>query len=609
MVLTRRPDPGDFSIFGITHQRDWLLRRVAQSHPGISPGTIDFGTAGQVFFFSTYADAAESDVAVVLKLGVVVSPSGSALSAQRLLQESIITPDGVQTDRLAGNAAIIYLDKTQPRWFVYQTLLSIPQIYYASFEAGVLCGDNLRTMTQWIDGVDLNEEKIPLHFLFRLIPGPQTYFKQINRLCPGQSLAWKAGDFTTHPPKGFQNAANLQPPGGVSRNAAGQILDQVRQVSQSYVDAPISNPAHFATLLSGGIDSSVIQLALNQAYSSSQPLRSFSYAMLTPDYQAEMEYANQAHRSLRTDHSVVEVRPEQYLDLLTKTIETAAYPSLCVETDPCVLALAQYARTNASEIRFFFAGHGADALFGSGVARKLLLLDVSRRIPGARWLLKSVARGIEPRFSKKAHGMQEIADILPELRDPDSIKIPVNTMAVFTDIDMALRCFGEAAIKEALRYRRDYVSQYLSSTHLMEQVHTVGLVTWDYEAAVFENQLFMAYRQERRYPFLDERILRLAYAIDPKDRYIKLTQVKYLLKEILIRNSLSDITRNPKRGGNFLSDLHGWMKHGPLCDRVQSIQRPGFISQKDFNQLKERPGPFLWELLIFDIFREKILDR
>jgi hypothetical protein len=181
-------------------------------------------------------------------------------------------------------------------------------------------------------------------------------------------------------------------------------------------------------------------------------------------------------------------------------------------------------------------------------------------------------------------------------------------VGVFTDVTLARHCFGDAVLLGALEYRRDFAARYLDSSNCMEQVHTLDLLTWDYEAAVFGYQLFLAHTKQKLYPFLDEDFLRMAYAFDPHVRYMKWLTVKPLLKQILVQKSFPLIARNPKRGGTFEEDLFTWMKEGLLSERVHSIQRPGFLSQKDFQYLLENPSPFLWELLLFDIFRERIIN-
>jgi asparagine synthetase B (glutamine-hydrolysing) len=602
---------GDFTFFGYTRDREGFVGQRVPARLGVVPRTIDLGTAGQVFFYTSYADVAESEESVALKLGIARSGSMVPLSSSELLRRGILQSDGIDSGQLVGSASTICLSKNEPAFAVYQTLLSVSQIYYATFDGGIVCADSLRILVRLLDHIAMNEEAIPMHFMFRLVPGYLTYFDGVYGLYPGQSLIWNDGNLRVNLVSDLRSKANGAYLRKADSKASLMLFDSLKQVLRTYVDSAQGTGRQYATLLSGGVDSSLIQLALNElALSEQSPSvgrpSSFSYSVLTAGFEAETAYADQARRSLGTDHTVVKISPDEYLDLLVKTVDTVHHPSLCVETDPCMLALAEYLSANEPDVRFCLVGHGADALFGLRLARKLLILQLIQKTPGAGLLLPGLSRLIQSFLPKKAHGLREVADMLSALQNPDDFKNPANIVAVHTDVEMTRRCFGDAVLSRVLRYRRDFAAQYLDSTHHMEQTHTIDLLTWDYESAVFGSQLFLAYQKEKWYPFLDEDFIRLAYTFDPAVRYMKGANTKALLKQILVQRSLPAIARNPKRGGTFEEDLFVWMKQGPLRDRVQSIRRPGFLSKRDFQQLKDHPSPFLWELLVFDIFRERI---
>jgi len=598
---------GDWTLFGFTRKPETLLKQYLPARLGIEPASIRLGALGYLFFYTSYGDIGESEKAIAIRLGNAYSPSLSPLSAQDLLRHEILHPDRIDLNQLSGNASLICLSKIEPQFAVYQTLLSALQIHYTIFDGGILCADNLRALVSLLGRIEANETAIPMHFLFRLIPGGLTYFKGIHSLCPGELLVWENDNLRVKLMHDLRSAASDTRWSHADPKASSMLFESLKRILGTYVSDVQENGARFGTLLSGGVDSSVIQLALNDRYPSTKT-SSFSYSMLAPSFEAEIRYADQARRSLQTDHTVVEILPDNYLDLLTRTIDTVYHPSLCVETDPCILALAEHIQANARNLRFFFAGHGADALFGAPIARKILALNLSRRLPAARVLLMGTAKLIQQHAPQKADGLRQIADMLPELQNQNSFRVPANVMNVYTDINMARTCFGDEALLKALEYRRDFVARYLDSSSYMEQVHTIELLTWDYEAAVFTQQLFLAHRKEILFPFLCEDMLRLAYSFDPSVRYIKDANVKPLLKQILVQKSLPAIAKNPKRGGTFEEDLFAWMKQGPLQERVRSIKQPSFMSQKDLQQLMDNPSPFLWELLIWDIFQERIID-
>jgi asparagine synthetase B (glutamine-hydrolysing) len=596
---------GDFTIFGFTKNPKTFLDEEIPSRLGIIPNRIDIGTAGSIFFFTSYGDWTETDDSITIVLGLVKSPCHSRLKSQDLIRQRIAIPNGIESNRIWGNATVICLSKIEPRIAAFLTLLSVSQLFYSQLDDGFLCADNLKGLVSLLGHPAVNEEAIPMHFLFRLIPGKSTYFKNIYSICPGEMITWYDGVLRTKLVKNLDSL--IQDTGSkLSESKASRILfEHLEDAIITYIP-DLKTAGKFANLLSGGIDSSVIQLALKKL--GVHPLRSFSYTISTPEFEAERRYVDQARQLLKTDHVNIDIKPDNYLDLLVRTIDTVFHPSLCVETDPCFLALVEYLDTNAPDIRFCFAGHGADALFGSSFVNKILLLEFSRIFPGARWLLRVLGKFVRPFSPVKSDGLQVVADILPNFREKNSFHNPLNMMNIYTDMNYARRCFGDKVLFTALEYRRDFVAAYRDSANLMEQVQTIELLTWDYEAAIFSQQLFLAHRKHLLFPFLEQDILSVAYAIKPFNRYIKGIQVKPILKQILKHDLMSGIAENPKRGGTFEDDLFTWMRQGILKERVRSIKRPGFLSANDFQQLVDHPTPFLWELLLFDIFQERIID-
>lgn len=185
---------GAFTIFGFTQEPENLLKRRLSERLGIVPRMIDFGNAGHFFFYTSYGDVAETERAIVLKLGFVRSPTKSPLSAQQLLGQKIATPQRIAHDALRGNALIACFDKTEAKFVAFKNLLSLPQLYYWMSGDELIGSDNLRCLVDVLDRVELNEDMIPFHFMFRHVPGTLTYFQNVQRLFPGQLLKWKEGN-------------------------------------------------------------------------------------------------------------------------------------------------------------------------------------------------------------------------------------------------------------------------------------------------------------------------------------------------------------------------------------------------------------------------------
>jgi len=605
---------GDFTVFGFTQEPGTFLQHDLPSRLGISARTIDFGEASHFFFYTSYGDVAETDEMIVLKLGLVHSPTGSPLSAQQLLDSGLVSPSEIKADELRGNSLIACFSKTAPEFVIYKTLLSMPQLYYSTHSQMLLCTDSPRPHLALLDQVEVDEEVIVQHFLFRYALGTHTYFRDIHRLLSGQLFRWRAGDIELKQIRDLRPEPDAPAYDRVDSHSIDALYEEMGNVIGAYVKDIESAGHSFGNMLSGGVDSTIVQLLINDCVSAPEQRKTFSYTMRVPEFEFEIKYARDASQVLQTDHTFVDVWPKDYPGLLTRTIETLGYP-IPAESQPCKLAIAEHLSASDSNLRFFFVGTGGDTLHGTTLAKKMKLLEMVRNVPLSSLALKSVAALARPIAPRKAHGLRQIAGMLSELDDPYSYKIPANIVAVYTDIDIARRSFGDRALKQAFEYRHQMEAQFLDSPHHIEKVHAMELVTDAYETSVLVNHLYLAHRREQIYPFLDEGFIRVSYAFDPSIRYLKGQQVKPLLRRILEQKSLASIAHRPKGPSVFNNALHDWMRSGLMRDMVQAIERPGFLDKSDFERLLEvptwdpldEPNWFLWNLLTFDIFQKQVV--
>lgn len=596
------PKIGDCTIFGFTPDPEEVLKRRLPLRLGVTPQTLPVGDRGHLFFYTSYGDVAESDEAVALKLGFARSPTKSPLSAQQLLNQKIVTPGFVNADALRGNALVACFSKTQPLFSVFKTLLAVPQLYYWVSDDGIICSDRLRCIVSLMQRAELNTDALPMHFLFRSTPGSLTYIRNVQRMLPGQFLKWKDEETSVSLIKDLSFAD-----GGVSfaqADARSQsiLYESLRDTIGDYVTQAEATGQNAANLLSGGVDSSLIQFVINQRSKSAS--RSFSFAARAPSFEFEIENARQASQFFHTEHTFVEFGPEDYPNLLARTIDTLAQPPV-LSTEPSMLAVSEFVDTANVPIRFFFSGQGADALFGLEGATKLKGLKCLSRIPGAAIALRGSGTLLKP-FTARSRQLLKGANILARANDPWAQESPQNTLAVYTDTERLRQCFGDQALRAALEYRRELAAQYRKSDHYLEQVYVMDLVTDSYEVDTQRHQLFLAHYREQLHPFLDEDILRAGFAFHPDVRYIRGFRTKYLLKDILEQRTGSAAAQRPKGFSIFESDLFNWMQNGPLRPWVDDIQLPGFVSRADYESLVQKPDYFLWGLLLLDIFQKRI---
>lgn len=606
---------GDFTVFGFTVHPD-VLQHTLSNRLGVVPRVIDFGSAGHFFFYTSYGEVEETEEVIGLKLGLARSTWQAPFSTKQLIEQGLLTPQTINADAVRGNALLACFSKKVPQFSVYKTLLSMPQLYYSVINGDLICTDTPKCHAALLRQLEICEEAITQHFLFRYPLGRYSYFRDVYRLMPGELFVWDGGDLNTRQVRTLRK----EPGDPVFTTADTASIDALYQGMLKIMGAYISDAETcgyvVANLLSGGIDSSIIQVMINKELSAAFPRKSYSYAVRVPSFEYEIEYARQASEIFQTEHTFVNIYPEDFVDLLFETSDALAQP-VCSEAEPCLFALGKHIAANEDDaIRFFTIATGADTLYGLAIARKINVIQKVRSIPGSSLMLRTVANFFGAQSTKR-HALRQIAGVLPELDDPDSFKTPTNMIATYTDIDVARRCFGDDVVRQALQYRRSLETVYLDSSSYMEKVHMIDFLSDAYENAVINHLMFLSQGREHIPPFLDESFIRLNRAFPPQVRFLNGHEIKPLLKRILERHSSSTVTKKPKGASVFSEDLFGWMKHGFLRDLIHDIDRPDFVSKAEINKLLDQieypavhdpRGWFLWNLLTFDVFQKRIIN-
>lgn len=595
---------GDFSVFGFTSDPDTLLKRDLPLRLGINPRTIDFGTAGQLFFYTTYGDIAETDQAIAIKLGFLRSLEMSPLSASDLLKQQIVGLGTIDSGRVHGNAMVATIGKKECCFSAYKTLLGVPQLYYAQVDGSVICSDRLRCIVSLLDRVDLNEDIIPMHFLFRSTPGELTYYRQIRRLLPGEYLRWTDGELRLKLVQDFRFTDSSDLAYRDGRHLLESLYESLNYVVGDYVAQVENGGGNLATLLSGGVDSSLLQHLIGKQ-TTRLPQRSYSFAVRAPSFSHEIEYAQQASQLFGTEHTFVDIQPQDYPGLLIRTIDALAQPPI-LETEPGMLSVAEFARASGSPERYFLSGQGADTVFGLNWSKKLKALHTASKFPGAAWILSATGSVLKP-LERISQMVLKGGDILACAENPDAYLSPVNSIVVYVDPGMLRRCFGDDALRNALHYRRELAARYLDTDHYLEKVHIVDLLTDTYELGVQRQQLFLAQEREKIHPFFDDDILRAGFTIPADARYIKGLRPKYLLKDLLEQKTGAPVAHKSKGFSIWEADLLAWMQSGSLRTMVEGIKLPGFMTQVELDRLLTKPDYFLWGLLLFDQFQRRCL--
>ena len=357
-----------------------------------------------------------------------------------------------------------------------------------------------------------------------------------------------------------------------------------------------------AILLSGGVDSSLMVLAAGR--SGRKPVALTTITQRTAELEREIVYARQAAERLQAEHRFVEAGRTDYAEALIETIKVLGQPPHHESTVNGLVSSRELARQEPG-LGLLLHGQGADALQGLNVAAGI---QYAERCPAWSLPVLRLAANLLARVAPtKASGAHAAAAMLNALRTPESHLHPANAQAAYTDWAAMEQAFGCRALREAMGYRRAWAARYADAETVTEQVQMIDLLSDAWDTACLTRQVGLAHGREIAFPFLDEAVVSASLAFNPRVRFAAGRRTKPVLKAALAAGTSRAFADRPKLSGGFPSALFEEMRSGSLADLVRSIKRPGFVSRELFEQKKERPDWFTWNLLTFDLWEKLVL--
>ena len=610
---------GFFSVFGITRRnRDWLTC-LFSDRLGITPTVISYPNNESCFYYTNHGEIQETDESIYLKVGFLRSSDGTSLIIDKN-NEQKLNPHDLENGAISGNGYLIRLHRHEPHLTIFMTFMATSQVYHMLWEGGILCTTDLRVLLKITDEIRINEKAIPLHLVYRVVPGPMTHFRDVFRMFPGEIITWHNCALEIRHLRDMYSTTEKPEYDHLDNAVYEEYFQKLSGIMNTYVREIRRSNGGIANQLSGGVDSAVIQLLIEQQTSKSGAPPTFSYAWEADSFKFEVGYAKLASELLGTSHTFLDIQNKNYADLLVRTVETLGQPNVHAEHSPGQLALAEYVAAEYPELHCVFGGVGSDVLHGIGRANPVDVSDKHMNSPG-HYALREFYKlvGVPIRME----GLRGLPHVLRFFfipgtygcpRTPAKLLDAVNGVDIpYTSLETLRHFMGDQVLLDSLEYAQRLTEDTLTSHTPVERVHDTAMIIDAYDAAVASQILFSASKKVLIPFYFDQEVIRLAKSVSPEVRYLHNNEIKPILKSILRQKSLDKIVHKKKGASGFHRDLQSWMRSGPLREMVHSIERPGFINQKDFRRLIENRYPFgydlVWPLLTYDIFRKHIAEQ
>jgi hypothetical protein len=597
----------------------WSRSGRALAPPSSWPATLaagvesfDYGDAGRTTFAVAGGERARDERRLVVKLGGLRDAAGGRLSAADILRRDLVAADAVAAEKLTGNGLAIALDPRAPRFAAYGTLLALPQLHYAFTADGFAAASEPRLLLPLLDRVEIDEEAVPAHFLFRFVPGRRTYFRGVSRLYPGELLRFDGGRIELRRRRRLRDLEASVPRFDGIDDAGVEWLDRtMSDTTAAWVSEAEAAALPVGNLLSGGLDSSLAQVWLNDLGPRVQR-RSWSFTVDAPSFAFEERYAREASALLGTEHRFATVREAEYPGLFDAALDALAEPTLYNEGWACQLAVAEFLKGDAGGARVVFAGNAADALHGIGDLKAIRLW---RQLTARPRRLERLRRGL-PQLRARLRSRPETLAWIEALEmsdDPATFLDPSSYVSIAGELAYAVPAFGEAAVFRAFEERRALETELFGGDELFETMQMLDVVSAGYDPTLAVVRLFGAQGIDVVQLYLDEAAIAAPFAFPRELRYLRprgpwRRRLKPLQQELLERRGYGALVGRKKGGTNFNDDLWRWLSEGCLRERVEAIERPAWLDAAALADMKTHWNDFLWNLLVYDGWRRRVVE-
>jgi asparagine synthase (glutamine-hydrolysing) len=442
-------------------------------------------------------------------------------------------------ERLRGQFAYGLYDAVDGALHLVRDRMGIlPLYYYADAEVFAFASE-VKALLPVIRQPAVDHESLPDYLAHRSVPAPFTLVQGVRKVPPGHRLTLDAaGQVSVAPYWEVPNAPAVRRcrPAEAVDLVADALTDSVREALVA--DVPVG------AYLSGGVDSSLITALVARARGGGT-VQTYSAGFGDPRVD-ELPWARRVASLLGTEHHEVAVTAADFTELWPRLTWHRDAP-LSEPADVAVFRLAELARR---DVKVTLSGEGSDELFGGYPKyRAARLVEWAGLLPASlrAGAFGRLERALPPRLARLGIALRAAAA-------PTAAERMRGWFAPFTEPERRALLGQPASRTGSLRpYQRgqgDVVRRMLyADAHfwLADNLLERG------------DRMSMAASLELRPPFLDHRLVELAFSL-PSSVKVRGGVTKWVVKEIARRYLPADVVNRRKVG--FRVPLDSWFRSG-----------------------------------------------
>ena len=489
-------------------------------------------------------------------------------------------------DRLEGMFAISIYDKG--KLFLFRDRLGKKPLYYMRGSKSFVFASEIKAILPFLKSKKLNKDALHAYLSFLAPTPPHTFYQGIEKLESGHFAVYEDGSFEV---KAYYDLL----PASIKIDTEEEALSSIKTSLQESIEKRLMGDVEVASLLSGGLDSSLIA-ALSCEMGAN--LKTFSLGYEGYKKYDERKYAKEVASHLGIVNIDLELSKKSFFDNLDAVIDALDEPI----NDPAAIPLySLFERVKDEGIKVVLSGEGADELF-LGYKHYFEYLDIEKAgdLKHKNWLNKHLQSNFsmhrEWEWYKRVFNSEvlfrssgeKFTDSQKNLLMKENIKdgFSMKCLQAYRD---RFEAFGNA--DESQWYSYVDLKQF-QAEHFLTKLDRVS----------------MAHGIEGRTPFLDHKLAELVFSLKPSLRY-EAGVGKDLLKKVA-KPYLPEAIINRKKKG-FSSPYLEWLIEAGELERILRVnEKTGLFHQNVLQEYinegkKGRYKQHIWGLYLFSRWYEK----
>ncbi len=540
-------------------------------------------------------------------------------------------------NHLNGMFAICIYDAKKKEFLIARDRVGIKPLYYYFSKGNFVFASEIKSILS-LNSIkrEVNLKALNHYLALRYNPLEETMFKGIKKLLPGHYISFDLKDKTMSVME-YWNYSLKQTK--KAKKSKKYYEKEILALLKDSIKKRLISDVPLGVFLSGGIDSSAIVALMSEIKQEmkketgdNSPIKTYSVGFEKGEKVNETKYAKQVSELFGTEHKEFILSPD-IIKLLPKIVEHTDEPM----ADPALIPLYLLAEEAKKTSTVVLTGDGGDELFaGYDHHRFLKAVSKADKVPLFRKFGPVITKMIPLSLWNKFHKYS--SDLGKDAYRRGSMVIKAmkhNKAKAYYDL---MGVFDDEQRKELLR--KDYYQpidykeinekffqgkkegKKNKSSDYLNQVLSFDTKTLLAEQFLMKtDRMTMAQSIEARVPFLDHRLVELAFQIPSKYKLKGLSDTKHILKKSLEKQKKlpKNILYRKKQG--FHMPIENWLNNElkSVVDKylnITKIHRQGIINaeyvkkiRQDYDKGKLFYANQIWTLLTFQIWYEKFIAR